>query len=75
MRDAMIWSGLTDGQVRTLARELVMAIAKADRPEALPGDDWLDVRLRDLGCPEGELETWRDRVRSTPLRSISDQAV
>ena len=68
------WPGLTNGQVRELAREYCVAIAKADCLEEVPSDAWLDVRLHDRGCPDDQLETWRARIRTIPLREIADGA-
>ena len=69
------WPGLTNGQSRELARELFVALTDAvHHMEPLPDDDWLDARLRERGCPEETLETWRARIRATPLRLIVDGA-
>ncbi|MGA8290944.1 MAG: hypothetical protein WB820_00270 [Rhodoplanes sp.] len=68
------WPGLTSGQLRVLAREYCAAILDADSIEALPSDAWLDVRLRDHGCPSDQPETWRERVKAAPLPKIADQA-
>jgi hypothetical protein len=74
------WQGLTE--VRELARELDIAIARVVHelelgetpPEgALPDAAWLNVRLRERGCPEDQLATWRERIKSTPLRDVADQ--
>ena len=68
------WPGLTRGQARELARAFCATIAKADCPEELPSDAWLDVRLRDLGCPDDQLETWRDRIKAMPLATLANGA-
>ncbi len=68
------WPGLTNGQARELAREFCVAIMNAVEPMELPGDDWLDSRLRDRGCPDDQLATWRERILAMPLRRVSDNA-
>jgi hypothetical protein len=67
------WPGLATVQMRELAREYAIAIASAGSLEAMPGDAWLDVRLRALGCPDDQLAAWRERIKSTPLRDVADQ--
>jgi hypothetical protein len=67
------WPGLTNEQARELAREYCVAIAKADGLEELPSDAWLDVRLRELGCPEDQLEIWRAKIRAMPLSLVADR--
>jgi hypothetical protein len=64
--------GLSKAKVRELARTYVGAIRSADCLEALPGDEWLNARARELGCPEAELETVRAAIRSTPLHELAD---
>jgi len=59
---------------REVAREFAAAVAHADCLEALPSDEWLDARLRERGCPEDQLETWRARIKTMPLREIADGA-
>jgi hypothetical protein len=75
------WSGLTKAEARAIAREMAIAIAEVSSAiehgktpplGALPGDKWLDVRLRERGCPEDQLEMWRERICSTPLRDVAD---
>jgi hypothetical protein len=52
------WPGLTQGQ----RGEIFAAITAADWP---PSDAWIDIRLRERGCPEDQLAEWRERIRST----------
>jgi len=68
------WSDLTKGKARELARAYVVAIAKADCPEELPSDAWLNVRLRELGCPEDQLGISRERIKTMPLTELTDGA-
>jgi hypothetical protein len=69
------WPGLTNGQKRDLARDLAVAIMNAIKHKTPPpGDEWLNARLRDSGCPETDLATWRARIMATPLASIADGA-
>ncbi len=73
-QDMTSWAGLTDGQMRDLARELCVAVMKAKRSEEPPGDAWLNARLRERGCPEDQFETWREQIKVLPLRSLADGA-
>jgi hypothetical protein len=66
------WTGLTKGEVRELGRAFVIAIQTAKNMEEMPGDAWLDAKLRERGCPEALLQTWCDRIRHTPLRDLAD---
>jgi hypothetical protein len=57
--------------VYKIAHEWTMAMVDAlDRPDlenaTLPGHEWIDARLRELGCPKGELAKWRTEVLRTP---------
>jgi hypothetical protein len=61
--------------MRELGRKQCAAVAEAvntNCPEALPSDGWLDARLREHGCPDDQLATWRARVMATPLRDLAD---
>jgi hypothetical protein len=69
------WTGLTNGEMRALARKLCFAISKVDRLEALPDvDEWLNARIREQGCPENQLGVWRAKIKALPLKSIADVA-
>jgi hypothetical protein len=65
---------LTKGQIRALARKYAVRVVETTCCEELPDHEWLDARLREHGCPEDQLDVWRDRVLSTPLTSVSDNA-
>jgi hypothetical protein len=64
----------SDFDHREIAREFSVAVLTADCLEALPSDAWLDARLRERGCPEDELATWRAKIKAMPLRGIADGA-
>jgi len=68
------WPGRTRDQRRELVLELAYAVAEAECLAAIPGDEWLDARLRDRGCPESQLSTWRTIVQETPLAAIADRS-
>lgn len=72
MNNPLEWTGLTNGQLRELARAFCIAATSAESPEELPSDAWLDVRLRDLGCPENQLAACRARIKTLPLASVAD---
>jgi hypothetical protein len=63
---------IPDGKLRELARAYSVAAMEATTLEELPTDAWLNVRLRDLGCPEEQLAAHRARIRSMPLRKLAD---
>jgi hypothetical protein len=66
------WPGLATGQLRELARAFCTATLAATCSEELPQDAWLDARLREVGCPESQLETYRTRIMSLPLQGVVD---
>jgi hypothetical protein len=69
-----MWPGLTNGQMREIALAFCAAIQSADCLEALPSDAWLDVRLKDHGCPEDQLAIWRAQIRAMRLTSLARQS-
>jgi hypothetical protein len=62
---------LTKAQARELADEFIVAMLAAGS-EAFPEDEWLAAKLRERGCPEDQLETWRERIKSLPLDEDDD---
>jgi hypothetical protein len=44
------------------------------RDEAPVRDGWLDDLLRKRGCPEDQLETWREIIMAVPLGEIVTDA-
>jgi hypothetical protein len=67
--------GLTDRQLHEVARDWVAAIEQAKRDDfvnGVPGDDWLDAKLRECGCPEGELAAAREQVKDVRLWDLRD---
>jgi hypothetical protein len=69
------WPGLTNNQTSDLACEMFFATMNAIKHgDPLPGDERLNARLRELGCPETDLATWRVRVRKTTWSKIVKSA-
>jgi len=52
---------LTERQARKLAWGLVAATLEGDP------DEWLNVQLRERGCPEAELAAWREYIENMSL--------
>jgi hypothetical protein len=55
---------LTNEQLQELARTLATAVMGDDD---LLFDEWLDERLRDLGCPDDQLDVWIEKVWRYPV--------
>jgi hypothetical protein len=52
-------------------REMVHAAAEG---VPLPSDEFLNARLREAGCHEGELSLWRARIRALRYSEIYESA-
>jgi hypothetical protein len=63
---------ITQAQFGQIARDLSAPILNAQHLGEMPGDEWLNARLRQAGCDESDLPMWRERILETPLRDISD---
>jgi len=59
--------GLSERQARKLAWGLVAATLEGNP------DEWLNAQLRERGCPEDQLEAWRERIKSMPLEADDDE--
>ena len=61
-RSQVHWHGLSKDQVREIERAFLVAAFSAPKAEEIPADPWIDIRLRKYGCPEDQLDVWRDHI-------------
>lgn len=72
-REKTEWTGLTDKQRCDLAREwFLLRLTALGTRSRLNKEEWTNARLREAGCPEAELATWRDRLDQTTMGEIAD---
>jgi hypothetical protein len=64
------WPGLTEEQVREVAREFVATLVRTDAREA---DKRLGAHLRHYGCPQDQLATWRTHIKAVPLSTLTEE--
>ena len=66
---------VTLGELREIARAFHAELAAAaDAKVALPGDAWLDAKLRARGCPSVLLAFYRDRIRRMKFAEAFESA-
>jgi hypothetical protein len=40
----------------------------------LPGDEWIDSKLRDCGCHEAHLQIWRSKIRRMTFAEVYESS-